>query len=184
MIGHRISQARISSRPAGYGIGRTAAVKAPAAVRPRVLAIAVPVIVAGAFVFGLAVYEYASTPRSAGDLAALFVLFVVMALAERFPVPVEGMGASGVTLGFVFSVSTIILLGWPAGVIVAAGAPAVVHILQHRPPLRIAYNGSMFALSALAAGLAIEHVHGSSTRSSSRGSSCADSSTTGLSTSC
>jgi len=128
-----------------------------------VLAVAVPVIAAGVFVFGLAVYEYASAPRSAGDLAALFVLFFVMALAERFPVPVEGMGASGVTLGFVFSVSTIILLGWPAGVIVAAGAPAVVHILQHRPPLRIAYNGSMFALSALAAGLAVEHVHGGST---------------------
>jgi diguanylate cyclase (GGDEF)-like protein len=128
-----------------------------------VLAIAVPVIAAGAFVFGLAVYEYATAPRSAGDLAALFGLFVVMALAERFPVPVEGMGASGVTLGFVFSVSTIILLGWPAGVIVAAGAPAVVHIVQHRPPLRIAYNGSMFALSALAAGLAIEHVQGDST---------------------
>ena len=127
------------------------------------LAVAVPVIAAGVFVFGLAVYEYASAPRSAGDLAALFVLFFVMALAERFPVPVEGMGASGVTLGFVFSVSTIILLGWPAGVIVAAGAPAVVHILQHRPPLRIAYNGSMFALSALAAGLAVEHVHGGST---------------------
>jgi diguanylate cyclase (GGDEF)-like protein len=139
-------------------------VKAPAAVSPRVLALAVPVIAAGAFVFGLAVYEYASSPRSAGDLAALFSLFVVMALAERFPVPVEGMGgASGVTLGFVFSVSTIILLGWPAGVIVAAGAPALVHILQHRPPLRIAYNGAMFALSALAAGIAIEHVTGGST---------------------
>jgi diguanylate cyclase (GGDEF)-like protein len=164
MISHRISLGRIKSRPDDYGIGRTAAVKAPAAVRPSVLAIAVPVIAAGAFVFGLAVYEYATAPRSAGDLAALFGLFVVMALAERFPVPVEGMGASGVTLGFVFSVSTIILLGWPAGVIVAAGAPAVVHILQHRPPLRIAYNGSMFALSALAAGLAIEHVHGDSTQ--------------------
>jgi diguanylate cyclase (GGDEF)-like protein len=139
-------------------------VKAPAAVSPRVLALAVPVIAAGVFVFGLAVYEYASSPRSAGDLAALLSLFVVMALAERFPVPVEGMGgASGVTLGFVFSVSTIILLGWPAGVIVAAGAPALVHILQHRPPLRIAYNGAMFALSALAAGIAIEHVTGGST---------------------
>jgi diguanylate cyclase (GGDEF)-like protein len=129
-----------------------------------VLALAVPVIAAGVFVFGLAVREYASSPRSAGDLAALLSLFAVMALAERFPVPVAGMGAaSGVTLGFVFSVSTIILLGWPAGVIVAAGAPALVHILQHRPPLRIAYNGAMFALSALAAGIAIEHVNGSST---------------------
>jgi diguanylate cyclase (GGDEF)-like protein len=152
----------ISHRRSTYGFGRAAAVKATAAVPPRVLAVAVPVIAAGAFVFGLAVYEYASAARSADDLAGLFGLFSVMALAERFPVQVEGMGANGVTLGFVFSVSTIILLGWPAGVIVAAGAPAVVHILQHRPPLRIAYNGSMFALSALAAGLAVEHVQGNS----------------------
>src|SRR5256885_150649 len=33
---------------------------------------------------------------------------------------------------------------------------------QPRPPLRVAYNGSMFALSALAAGLTVEHVHGNS----------------------
>jgi diguanylate cyclase (GGDEF)-like protein len=86
-----------------------------------------------------------------------------MALAERFPVPVEGMDSGGVTLGFVFSISSIILLGWPAGVIIAAGAPAVTMALSRRPPLRIAYNASMFALSALAAGLAVEHVHGTST---------------------
>ena len=72
--------------------------KSPAAVPPRVLAVAVPVIAAGVFVFGLAIYEYATTPRSARNLVELLALFVVMALAERFPVQVEGMGASGVTL--------------------------------------------------------------------------------------
>ena len=163
MINQRVSPAGIASQPHIEEFGKTAAVKLPAAVSPRVLAVAAPVIAAGVFVFGLAVYEYAGAPRSAQDLAELFGLFLVMALAERFPVQVEGMGANGVTLGFVFSVSAIILLGWPAGVIVAAGAPALVHIFQHRPPLRIAYNGSMFALSALAAGLAVEHVPGDST---------------------
>ena len=123
----------------------------------------VPVIAAGAVTVGVAAYQYVTVPRSAGDVAALFGLFAAMALAERFPVPVEGMGAGGVTLGFVFSVSAIILLGWPAGVIVAAGGPTFTHLLQRRPPLRVAYNGSMFALSALAAGIAVEHVQGSST---------------------
>jgi diguanylate cyclase (GGDEF)-like protein len=126
------------------------------------LAVVVPVIVAGVGAVGLAVFRYADAPRSASDLAELFGLFASMALAERFPVPVEGMGAGGVTLGFVFSVSSIILLGWPAGVVVAAGGPTFTHLLQRRPPLRVAYNGSMFALSALAAGLAVEHVHGGS----------------------
>jgi diguanylate cyclase (GGDEF)-like protein len=128
-----------------------------------VLAVVVPVIAAGTATVGFALYRYATVPRSAGDVAALLGLFAAMALAERFPVPVEGMGATGVTLGFVFSVSAIILLGWPAGVIVAAGGPTLTHLLQRRPPLRIAYNGSMFALSALAAGLAVERVQGSST---------------------
>ena len=127
------------------------------------LAVVAPVIVAGAGAVGFAAFRYADVPRSASDLAALFGLLASMALAERFPVPVEGMGAGGVTLGFVFSVSAIILLGWPAGVIVATGGPTFTHLLQRRPLLRVAYNGSMFALSALAAGLAVEHVHGSST---------------------
>ena len=136
--------------------------KARAAISPRVLAVVAPVILGGAAAVGLALFRYADASPSASDLAAFFGLLASMALAERFPVPVEGVGASGVTLGFVFSVSSIILLGWPAGVLVAAGGPTVTHLLERRPPLRTAYNGSMFALSALAAGLAVEHVHGSS----------------------
>ncbi|HJQ51976.1 MAG TPA: GGDEF domain-containing protein, partial [Gaiellaceae bacterium] len=134
----------------------------PAAVQARVLAIAVPVIGAGAGAIGLALFRYVDGSPSASDLAKLFGLMASMALAERFPVPVEGMGAGGVTLGFVFSISSIILLGWPAGVLVVMGGPTFTHLLQRRPPLRVAYNGSMFALSALAAGLTVEHVHGNS----------------------
>jgi diguanylate cyclase (GGDEF)-like protein len=135
---------------------------ASAGIPAKVLAVVAPVIVAGAAAVGFAIFRYADVPRSASDVAKLFGLLASMALAERFPVPVEGMGAGGVTLGFVFSVSAIILLGWPAGVIVAAGGPTFTHLLQRRPLLRVAYNAGMFALSALAAGLAVEHVHGSS----------------------
>jgi diguanylate cyclase (GGDEF)-like protein len=134
----------------------------PAAVQARVLAIATPVIVAGVGTIGLALFRYADSSPSATDVAKLFGLMATMALAERFPVPVEGMGAGGVTLGFVFSISSIILLGWPAGVLVVAGGPTFTHLLQRRPPLRVAYNGSMFALSALAAGLVVERLNGNS----------------------
>jgi diguanylate cyclase (GGDEF)-like protein len=145
-------------------VDRQQAVEATAssAIPAKVLAVVAPVILAGAGAVGLALFRYADAPRSASDLAALLGLLASMALAERFPVPVEGMGAGGVTLGFVFSVSAIILLGWPAGVLVAAGGPTFTHLLQRRPLLRVAYNGAMFALSALAAGLAVEHVHGNS----------------------
>jgi diguanylate cyclase (GGDEF)-like protein len=139
-------------------VAEAAAARVPA----KVFAVVAPVILTGAVAVGLAVFSYADAPRSASDIAALFGLLASMALAERFPVPVEGMGAGGVTLGFVFSVSAIILLGWPAGVIVAAGGPTFTHLLQRRPLLRVAYNGAMFALSALAAGLVVEHLTGSS----------------------
>jgi diguanylate cyclase (GGDEF)-like protein/putative nucleotidyltransferase with HDIG domain len=77
-------------------------------------------------------------------------------------VPVEGVDAGGVSLGFVFAVAAIVLFGWQAGVIVAAGGPTVMHLIGHRPPLRVAYNGSMFALAALAGGLAIRDIPESS----------------------
>ncbi|MFZ0342446.1 MAG: diguanylate cyclase [Gaiellaceae bacterium] len=133
---------------------------APTATPAKVLAIVVPVIVAGAATFAYALYAYGGSSPSASELAQLLGLFASMVVAERFPVPLEGVSAGGMTLGFVFSVSAIILLGWPAGVIIAAGAPTLTHLVQRRPPLRAAYNGSMFALSALAAGLVVERMPG------------------------
>ena len=133
---------------------------APTATPAKVLAIVVPVIVAGAATFAYALYSYGGSSPSASELAQLLGLFASMVVAERFPVPLEGVSAGGMTLGFVFSVSAIILLGWPAGVIIAAGAPTLTHLVQRRPPLRAAYNGSMFALSALAAGLVVERMPG------------------------
>ena len=95
---------------------------------------------------------FVQKPHSLGQLLAIFGLFVVMVVAERFPVPIEGVDAGGVTLGFVFAVAAIVLFGWQAGVFVAAGATTVTRLIGRKPPLRIAYNGSMFALCALGAG--------------------------------
>jgi diguanylate cyclase (GGDEF)-like protein len=117
-----------------------------------------PVSVAGVATLLAACASYAMHSHSAGDVAAVAGLFAGMILAERFPVPVEGVDAGGVTLGFVFAVAAILLFGWQAGVIVAAGGPTLTQIAGHRPLTRIAYNGSVFAIGALAAGLTIEHI--------------------------
>jgi diguanylate cyclase (GGDEF)-like protein len=117
-----------------------------------------PVIVAGVAAVCWAVVSYTMTPHSVGDVAAVTGLFIGMVLAERFPVPVEGMDAGGVTLGFVLAVAGILLFGWQAGLLIAAGGPVVAQFLGRRPPLRIAYNGSMFALASVASGLAIEPI--------------------------
>jgi diguanylate cyclase (GGDEF)-like protein len=128
----------------------------------KVLIVVTPVLVAGLFTIGWAAYRYAGEAHTPARVAELVALLVVIALAERFPVPVEGMGAGGVTVGFVFSVASIVLLGWPAAVLVGAVGPTVTHLIGRRPLVRVAYNGSMFALSALAAGAVIEQIHGSS----------------------
>jgi diguanylate cyclase (GGDEF)-like protein len=121
-----------------------------------------PVVVAGVATLVAACISYGQSAHSTEDAAALAGLFFGMVVAERFPVPVEGVDAGGVTLGFVFAVAAIVLFGWQAGVIVAAGGPTVTHLIGHRPPMRVAYNGSMFALAALVSGLVIQHIHESS----------------------
>ena len=51
------------------------------------------------------------------------------------------------------------LYGWEAGVIVGLAAP-IMHMLEHRPPIRVFYNASMLAIAAMAAGLAIAPLRG------------------------
>ena len=153
--------------------GRGGAVNASTRVPSRVLALVAPVDRGGGRSRLLRrASRTGTTPHSAGDVAAVVGLFIGMVLAERFPVPVEGVDAGGVTLGFVFAVAAIVLFGWQAGVIVAAGGADGHAPDRHRPPLRVAYNGSMFALAALAGGLAIEPIPESSVgRAARHGSS-------------
>ena len=130
---------------------------------PRtVLLVVTPVIAAGIATIGFAAYRFAGQAHTLRTTAELAALFAAIVLAERFPVPVEGMGAGGVTVGFVFSVASVVLLGWPAAVLAVAVGPTVTHFIGRRPRVRVAYNGSMFALSALAAGAVIDQIHGSS----------------------
>ena len=121
-----------------------------------------PVLVAGVAAIVAACITYAQDDHTTGDYVSVLVLFAVMVLVERFPVPVEGIDAGGVTLGLVLAVATIVLFGWQAGILVAAGGPTITHLIGHRPPLRIAYNGAMFSLAATISGLAIQPIHGHS----------------------
>ena len=83
------------------GIG--GAVSAPAAI-PQSPRDRGPVCVAGIAAVVAASVGFPPVSHPAGDLAAIAGLLAGMIIAERFPVPVEGVDAGGVTLGFVFSV--------------------------------------------------------------------------------
>jgi diguanylate cyclase (GGDEF)-like protein/putative nucleotidyltransferase with HDIG domain len=119
---------------------------------PRLLAVVVPVCLAGFGVTCAAIVSFAITPHKTTTILGLAALVTASTLADRFPVPVEGVGPPGVSLSFVFGVASIVLFGWAAGLLVVVLAPAVTQLLEHRPQIRIGYNVSVVALAATAAG--------------------------------
>jgi diguanylate cyclase (GGDEF)-like protein len=121
---------------------------------PRLLLLIGPVYAAGLLIALAAAVSFATSPRSLGELAGPLALLAASILASRYPVPIEGAESGGVTLSFVFGTSGIVLFGWDAGVLIALAAPATMQLLEHRPPERVAYNASVFAIgAAVAAGL-------------------------------
>jgi diguanylate cyclase (GGDEF)-like protein/putative nucleotidyltransferase with HDIG domain len=120
---------------------------------PRLLAVLVPVWTAGFVVVAAAAYAFAGE-RRVSVLVGTAVLLGLSMLAERYPVPLDGLDVGGISLGIVFGVSAVVLFGWAAGVLVCFVAPAVIHLMEHRPPVRVAYNAAAYAIGAAAGGLA------------------------------
>jgi diguanylate cyclase (GGDEF)-like protein/putative nucleotidyltransferase with HDIG domain len=133
-------------------------VNARGALPARLLAVLIPVWTTGFAVAAAAAVTFASSERRPSVLFGVAVLLVVSMLAERYPVPLEGVDVGGVSLGIVFGVSAVVLFGWAAGVLVCFLAPAVIHLLEHRPPVRVAYNAASYALGAAAGGVAVTYI--------------------------
>jgi diguanylate cyclase (GGDEF)-like protein/putative nucleotidyltransferase with HDIG domain len=130
---------------------------------PRLAPIVAPVCLLGLVSVSVAAYSFATEPHALSGLLGVAALLAASTLASHFPVPIEGPNSGGVTLSFVFATSAIVLFGWDAGVIVAFAAPVLIQLAEHRPAIRIAYNGSVFALTAAIAGLLVGLVHGNGT---------------------
>jgi diguanylate cyclase (GGDEF)-like protein len=137
-------------------------VSASARIPTKLAAVVIPVCLAGLVVVVAAFVSYASAPHSTTTLLAVAALFAASTIAERFPVPVQDTEAGGIALGYVFAVAAIVLFGWQAGVIVGFAAPVLMHMFEHRPPIRVAFNGAMFAIAAAAAGGSAALIHGDS----------------------
>ncbi|MEP7334657.1 MAG: diguanylate cyclase [Actinomycetota bacterium] len=133
------------------------------ALPPRRLAALVgPVCLTAIGVVGVALYSVATGPLDAALVASLAGFLAALMLAERYPVPIEGVDVGGVTLSFVFGVAAAVLFGWAAATLIVFAATLTVHTLQHRPPLRVAFNSAVFALATAAGGIAIAPINGSS----------------------
>src|SRR5919202_662223 len=62
----------------------------------------------------------------------------------------------------IFPVASIVLYGWAGGALLLMIATATIHLAQHRPLQRIAFNVAVLAIVALAAGALIAPIHGES----------------------
>ncbi|TML55609.1 MAG: diguanylate cyclase [Actinobacteria bacterium] len=127
---------------------------------PRLLAVVAPVCAAGLAVTCAGVFTFALEQHKATTLLGLIALIAASTLADRFPVPVEGIDTGGVSLSFVFGVASIVLFGWAAGLLVVILPPALTQLLEQRPRIRIAYNVSVLALAATAAGALVAPISG------------------------
>src|SRR5207237_9624387 len=129
----------------------------------RLTALLLPVCLAGLGVLVAAAYFFATTSHSGRTLISLVALTAAATLAERFPVPINAESGGGVvSLTFVFAVAAIVLYGWAAGALLLLVATGAIHVAQHRPFQRIAFNVAVLAIVALTAGLLISPVGGNS----------------------
>ena len=126
---------------------------------PRLAAVVLPIGLLGLAVGVAAAVSFAVSARDLATLAGIAGLLAASTLAERYPVPLDGIDTGGVSLGFVFCTAAIVLYGWEAGVVVGFAAP-IMQLLEHRPPVRVAYNAAMLSIAALAAGAAIAPLRG------------------------
>jgi len=120
----------------------------------RLMLVVAVVCACGAAVVIAALVTLAQALPSLAILGGAAALLGASLLADRFPVPLDHLDANGVSLGFVFSVAAVLLVGWAPAVLIVALAPAVMQALERRPPERIAFNAAVHALAAGAGGLA------------------------------
>ena len=126
----------------------------------RLLAVVAPVSVVGVAAYVAATFSFARDPGSTTTIVGVGAFLVASTLAERFPVPVEGADAYGVSLGFVFAVAALVLFGWAPATFVYATAPTLVALFDRRPAIRTIFNAGVFGLVGTIAGLVLRDFHG------------------------
>jgi signal transduction histidine kinase len=124
----------------------------------RVLPVVGPVAAIGTALAALAVVTFAAERPSAEVVAGVLVLFAASALAEAFPVPIEGVRIGLTSFATVFIVGAAVFYGWAPAVLVAFATMALTETARRRPLVRIAYNSSLYVLAATGASLAASAV--------------------------
>ncbi|MGB2952594.1 MAG: GGDEF domain-containing protein [Gaiellaceae bacterium] len=118
----------------------------------RLSPVVLPVTQAGAVVLALACLHFTLTDTPLSMFRGLAVLLAASLLAEAFPVPLEALPGGHVAMSAVFIVGAAVLYGWPAAILIGFLTRATLEIVHRRPAVKLAYNGSVYAMSGAAAG--------------------------------
>jgi diguanylate cyclase (GGDEF)-like protein len=121
---------------------------------PRVLALVLPVAVGATAAVAAAAASLAHSGLSRSSLAGLLALFAAAAFTEAFPLPIQGIPIGRTSLAGVFLVGIAVLYGWAGATLLSFLMQLTVEVGRRRAPTRIAYNSSVYALAAGAAGAA------------------------------
>jgi diguanylate cyclase (GGDEF)-like protein/putative nucleotidyltransferase with HDIG domain len=128
----------------------------------RLLAVVAPVSLVGVVAYLAATFTFFRDPGSPTVVLGVGAFLIASTLAERFPVPVEGADANGVSLGFVFAVAGLVLFGWAPATFVYVTAPTIVALIRRNPPIRTLFNAGAFGLVGTLAGWALTQLPGTS----------------------
>jgi diguanylate cyclase (GGDEF)-like protein len=126
----------------------------------KLLAVVAPVSLVGVGAYLAATFVFARDLGSTTVILGVGAFLVASTLTERFPVPVEGADANGVSLGFVFAVAGLVLFGWAPATFVYVTAPTVVALIRRNPPIRTLFNAGAFGLVGALAGWTLTHLPG------------------------
>ncbi len=111
-----------------------------------------PVVAAGATVAAAAAYGLTSEPPELSVLLGIAALLLAAAIAEAFPLPIQGIPIGATSLASLFVVGTAVLYGWEAATVVAFAVQLLVEPIRKQLPIRLAYNASVYSLAGAAAG--------------------------------
>jgi diguanylate cyclase (GGDEF)-like protein len=115
----------------------------------------------GAAIAAVAAVRIAQSPPSGRHWLALGAFLVFIAIAERYPVPVESTSLRGYSLATVFNVAGIILFGWEPMVFVCVLSLLAGSARTRQPRMRVAYNAAVLAIAMACGGLLLAALPGS-----------------------
>ena len=112
-----------------------------------------PVVAAGTAMAVAAAYGLAVERPDLGVVLGIAALLLAAAIAEAFPLPIQGIPIGATSLASLFVVGTGALYGWEAATVVAFAVQLLVEPIRKQPLLRLAYNASVYSLAGAAAGV-------------------------------